>query len=564
MGNGAVLGPVAALLGVDAAAFAHACTERTMVARDDVYKVPLKATDAAGAASGLAKALYARLFDALVVSINLSTSAALASVHRTIAMLDIFGFEMFKVNSFEQLCINFANEKLQQKFTHDVFKTVQQEYQEEGIAWEAISFVDNEATLNLIEARMGVISVLNEECMRPMGNDEAFNSKLTTLHHKHVDFSNPKLNARKCFTVRHYAGAVTYTVDGFLEKNKDVLQEDLHEAMAASNNPLVASLFVREAAAAADDDENGGKKRAKGGLMQDTVSTKFKTQLGQLMGTIGATNVQYVRCIKPNAVKSKEVFQMQMVVEQLRCAGVIEAIRITRAGFPNKMKHREFLSRFGLLAPAAAAAGAAEQPGSPTKASSQGHQSHACRGVLDAVLQGRRGLYEVGSTRVYFKAGILEELEGRRTAVLTASATVIQRCTRGTKQRKAYEGMRQGARVVQSCLRMHTAKVAFKRVRKDVVCVQSLARARQNRAVVRQLRRHVEPEGAETRGGLEADARVSPCARQGRCRRRRRAGVTSKARELSHQRTHYAPVNASAAASMAGGLRAVAAAAALE
>ena len=498
--NSDLLTPVASLLGVDPTAFADACTERTMVARDDVYKVPLKAVEAAGAASGLAKALYARLFDTLVASINGSTSASLDTVHRTIAMLDIFGFEMFKVNSFEQLCINFANEKLQQKFTHDVFKTVQQEYKEEGIAWEAISFVDNEATLSLIEARMGIISVLNEECMRPMGNDEAFNSKLTTLHQKHADFSNPKLNARKCFNVRHYAGTVTYTVDGFLEKNKDVLQEDLHECMAHSSNPLVASLFQRApVVAAAEEDSGGGKKRAKGGLMQDTVSTKFKLQLGQLMDTIGATNVQYVRCIKPNAVKSNEVFQMQMVVEQLRCAGVIEAIRITRAGFPNKMKHREFLSRFGLLAPAAvalateAAASDPNKAGSPTKASvhAVSPQMQACRSALEEILGERKGVHEVGSTRVYFKAGILEELEGRRTVALTRSATVIQRCQRGAKLRKAYGRMRQCVQKVQSCLRMHKAHFAFKKVRRDVIRVQSLERSRQDRAMVHELRRHV-------------------------------------------------------------------------
>ena len=499
--NADKLGPIAALLGSEPAGFALACTERTMRARDDVYKVPLKAVEAAGAASGLAKELYARLFDHLVRQINASTSAPADTVHRTIALLDIFGFEMFKVNSFEQLCINFANEKLQQKFTHDVFKTVQQEYEQEGISWESIAFTDNEATLSLIEARMGIISVLNEECMRPMGNDEAFISKLSTVHIKHPDFSKPKLNARTCFTVRHYAGSVTYTCDGFLEKNKDVLQEDLAELMESSTNELVASVFGKPVAAAG---EAGGRK--KGGLVHETVSTKFKTQLGQLMTTIGATDVQYVRCIKPNPIKSKETFEMQMVVEQLRCAGVIEAIRISRAGFPNKVTHGEFLDRFAILAPAAHAVGAAAPPASPTKAAALAPvaQLARCRAVLEVVLAGRRDRYELGQTRVYFKAGILEELEAARAVVLQSSAVTVQRFARGWRLKHAFRLQRARAVVLQAFGRMLRARAGYAAVRQGIVQVQCLARARACRAATHQLRRYIR---ART---IQACARMLP------------------------------------------------------
>jgi len=501
------LSPVAQLLGVDPSSFSVACTERTMVARDDVYKVPLKAAEAAGAASGLGKELYSRLFDHLVKQINVSTSASLDKVHRTIALLDIFGFEMFKVNSFEQLCINYANEKLQQKFTHDVFKTVQTEYEEEGICWETITFTDNAATLSLIDARMGVISVLNEECMRPMGNDEAFTSKLTTLHAKHPDFSKPRLNARKCFTVHHYAGPVTYTSDGFLEKNKDALQEDLVECMRGSSNGLVVDLFAK-AAAAEDAEASGGKKKG-GSLVQLTVSTKFKTQLGQLMGTIGATSVQYVRCIKPNQVKSKDVFTMNMVVEQLRCAGVIEAIRISRAGFPNKVKHGEFMDRFGLLAPTEAALAVAEvsplpsspkkgAPPSPTSVSSVLVLTASCKAVLLKVLTGREDHFEIGKTRVYFKAGILEELEALRAQVLEKSATVVQRYYRGCNRRHAFLLQKTCSVRLQAFARMLRARVGFKQVVAKIVRVQSLARARESCALTKELRKFVRSRAIQS------------------------------------------------------------------
>mmetsp|Transcript_50054 Transcript_50054/g.64134 ORF Transcript_50054/g.64134 Transcript_50054/m.64134 type:complete len:1151 (-) Transcript_50054:283-3735(-) len=498
--NEDLLGPIAELLGIDKNVFSISCTERTMRAKDEVYKVPLKHTEAAGAATGFSKELYSRLFDYLVSRINASTSAEESTIHRTIAMLDIFGFEMFKVNSFEQLCINFANEKLQQKFTHDVFKTVQQEYDEEGIAWETITFTDNEATLNLIEARMGIISVLNEECMRPMGNDDAFTSKLTTLHIKHPDFSKPKLNARNNFIVKHYAGSVTYTSDGFLEKNKDMVQEDLVECMRVSENSLVASIFapppvVEEAAA----ESGGGRRSKKGSLNQLTVSTKFKNQLGQLMGTIGATNVQYVRCIKPNPMKSKELFNMKMVVEQLRCAGVIEAIRITREGFPNKIFHREFLDRFSLLAPqvakrpneVAASPTKKSTPASPVKVANKVQLSALCTEVLNIVLEGLASKFQVGQTRIYFKGGILEDLEGRRAVVMQQSAVMIQRIARGLHSRFWYKIQKYALTKIQSFIRMLKVCLWYKATLKKIILVENLYRARQARIVTMVLRRFV-------------------------------------------------------------------------
>ncbi|CAE7389367.1 MYO5C [Symbiodinium necroappetens] len=242
-----------------------------------------------------------------------------------LALSDIFGFESFAINRFEQLCINYANEKLQQKFTHDVFKAVQQEYTAEGIPWDRIEFKDNAPILALIESKLGIVAMLNEECVRPKGSNENFVSKLLSVHKEDGAFSVPKLGKMRelQFCIRHYAGEVMYTAEGWLDRNNDTVSEDVINLMRGSGNELLASLFTEESKA-----------------KRDTVVTKFKTSLSQLMETIGQTNTQYVRCIKPNQNKSPREVNNEMVVDQLRCAGVIEAIRISRAGFPARMPLR--------------------------------------------------------------------------------------------------------------------------------------------------------------------------------------------------------------------------------
>ena len=351
------------------AALATALLERTMSTAGETYKIKQRPVQAGEGRSALAKELYSRLFDWLVQRINDSTTVkdgiagsgegrtAERSIVRTVGLLDIFGFESFKTNRFEQLCINYANEKLQQKFTQDVFKSVQAEYEEEGIAWEHISFSENQLVLDLIESRMGVVSILNEECVRPRGSDSAFCSKLITTHRSHPHFVASKFNTSNAveFGVRHYAGVVTYTVKEFLEKNRDTIPKDLATLMANSGNPMVSKLFQeeKEQSDAEAADRYGGKRKASrrgSALTAATVATKFKRQLASLMEAVGQTQVQYVRCVKPNSSKSQHGFDLPMVTEQLRCAGVLEAIRISRAAYPNRLLHAEVLSRFGRLA----------------------------------------------------------------------------------------------------------------------------------------------------------------------------------------------------------------------
>ncbi|KAG6615516.1 myosin-like protein [Phytophthora cinnamomi] len=237
----------AKLLGVEVAALSKQLCSRTVKARQEVYCVPLSALHAGNNRDALAKEIYARVFGYLVRRVNYSISnsadrAASTPSYLHIDLLDIFGFESFEHNSFEQFCINFANEKLQQKFTLDVFKTVQEEYQQEGVAWEFVKYRDNQDMLDLLENSMGVMALLNEECVRPMGSDLSFVSKLVSLRESHPRLERARLSQMH-FMLHHYAGPVTYDAEGFVEKNKDSLQTDLLELLGTSSNGLMSMVF---------------------------------------------------------------------------------------------------------------------------------------------------------------------------------------------------------------------------------------------------------------------------------------------------------------------------------
>ena len=473
-------------------ALSLALTERTMRARSEVYKVPLNAQAARDARDALAKEIYVRAFDWIVKRINASTSSSgetstsggdLASLAngvdkvKVVGLLDIFGFESFAVNRFEQLCINYTNEKLQQKFTLDLFKTVQQEYDDERVPWTHVAFPDNAAVLALIDGRMGVIDVLNEECVRPRGSDEGFVSKMKSLHGSATDESGPSARfvaariRKDQFTVKHYAGDVTYTAEKWLERNNDTLMEDLNLLARHATFKLLAELFAPQAPAA---NLGGGAKRRGSTLVADTVCTKFKSQLSLLMETIEKTKVQYVRCVKPNTVKSKANYDLPMVVDQLRCAGVIEAIRVARAGYPNKLPHAEFARRFAVLAetPAASAAALAQDL------------------LGDAASDSYDGAYAVGVTRVYFKAGALEGLERLRAAALGDRATKAQAAWRRVAAVKRWTLFRRGVVLVSARSRRATARAAFLRLKVASIIAQSARRSLLALRVVK-LRRRV-------------------------------------------------------------------------
>ncbi|EGZ20679.1 hypothetical protein PHYSODRAFT_359958 [Phytophthora sojae] len=455
------------MLGVTWEALQTALCSRTMRAVNDVYSVPLKKELAMDCRDALAKAIYSNVFDWLVATINQSLADD-ANMANHVGVLDIFGFEHFKHNSFEQFCINYANEKLQQKFTQDVFKTVQIEYEEEGIVWDHIEYADNQDVLTVIESRMGIISLLNEEVMRPKGNEESFMSKVTSLHKDdmaHV-IEFPR-TSRTEFLIKHYAAPVMYDSVGFLEKHKDSLLPDLSELMRGSSKPFIAKLFEpKPAPKEAATEAAGGRRKRGGALSITTVGTQFKESLTELMATINSTRVHYVRCIKPNPIKSATVMDQNMVVSQLRCAGVIEAIRISRAAYPNRLQHTEILDKFWLFVPS----------GGETAA-------EKCQLLMDKLKLETPVQYQMGKTRVYFQLGVLEELEDRRKKFLDAKATYLQNIMLGFTQRIKYLRQLEAIIKLQSVIRCVIAMRRYNTFMNGLVKAQAHWRGIQGRKV---------------------------------------------------------------------------------
>ncbi|KAH8069116.1 hypothetical protein JL720_12020 [Aureococcus anophagefferens] len=278
---------------------------RVVRTRDEAVRVPRSAAEATEARDALAKELYVAVFDWLVRAMNAATRAASPDGLRVVGLLDIFGFECFAVNRFEQLCINYCNEKLQQKFTLDLFKAVQEEYDDERVPWDPVAFPDNEKVLALLEGRMGVVDVLNEECLRPRGSEEAFVTKLDALHGDGAKFAKHRYEPR-VFTVAHYAGPVTYAADGWLDRNKDALHDDLAVLAAGSSRPSSRACSRR----------GGGARRRPA----KTVLAKFKGNLASLLDEVERTEVRYVRCVKPNGAKAPRRWDAALVACQLRAS----------------------------------------------------------------------------------------------------------------------------------------------------------------------------------------------------------------------------------------------------
>jgi len=373
---------------------------------------------------GLAKQIYSRLFDWLVNRINASIGQDPDS-NKLIGVLDIYGFESFKTNSFEQLCINFTNEKLQQHFNQNVFKMEQEEYTREQINWSYIEFVDNQDVLDLIEKKPGgIIALLDEACMFPKSTHETLSQKLYEKFKNHKRFTKPKLS-RTAFTIQHYAGDVTYQSDQFLDKNKDYVVAEHQELLNASKCSFVSGLFPP----ATEENTKSSKS---------SIATRFKVQLHELMETLSSTEPHYIRCIKPNSVLKPGIFENTNVLQQLRCSGVLEAIRISCAGYPTRKQFHDFLHRFRVLA--------------PEILKEKNDEKVSCQKILDKMgLQG----YQIGITKVFLRAGQMAELDARRT-----------------------EMRNNAARGVQSQFRTHVAREQFLVLRDASICLQSLVRAR--------------------------------------------------------------------------------------
>ncbi|KAH7263875.1 Myosin type-2 heavy chain 1 [Fusarium solani] len=480
------------ILGVKAEEFARWIVKKQLVTRGEKITSNLSQAQAIVVRDSVAKFIYSSLFDWLVEIINYSLAAeeVLNRVTSFIGVLDIYGFEHFAKNSFEQFCINYANEKLQQEFNQHVFKLEQEEYLREQIDWTFIDFSDNQPCIDLIEGRMGILSLLDEESRLPMGSDEQF---VTKLHHnfstdKHKFYKKPRFG-KSAFTVCHYAIDVTYESEGFIEKNRDTVPDEHMAVLRASSNDflkkvLEAASAVREKDVASSSSNAvkpaGGRKIGVAVNRKPTLGGIFRSSLIELMGTINNTDVHYIRCIKPNEAKEAWKFEGPMVLSQLRACGVLETVRISCAGYPTRWTYEEFALRYYMLV-------------------RSDQWTSEIREMADAILKKALGTstskgldkYQLGLTKIFFRAGMLAFLENLRTNRLNDCAIMIQKNLRAKYYRRRYLEAREAVIRTQSAIRAWKARKQAMELRtiKAAITIQRVWRGQKQRRTFLRIRR---------------------------------------------------------------------------
>ncbi|XP_048466711.1 myosin-10 isoform X3 [Rhincodon typus] len=428
------------LLGMNVMEFTRAIlTPRIKVGRDYVQKAQTK-EQADFAIEALAKATYERLFRWLVHRINKALDRTKRQGASFIGILDIAGFEIFELNSFEQLCINYTNEKLQQLFNHTMFILEQEEYQREGIEWNFIDFgLDLQPCIDLIERPAnppGVLALLDEECWFPKATDKTFVEKLSQEQGTHSKFQKPRqLKDKADFCIIHYAGKVDYKADEWLLKNMDPLNDNVATLLHQSMDKFVAELWKDvdrivglDQVAGMNETAFGSSYKTKKGMFR-TVGQLYKESLAKLMATLRNTNPNFVRCIIPNHEKRAGKLDPHLVLDQLRCNGVLEGIRICRQGFPNRIVFQEFRQRYEILT-----------PNSIPKGFMDGKQ--ACERMIHA-LELDPNLFRIGQSKIFFRAGVLAHLEEERDLKITDIIILFQAICRGYLARKAFSRKQQ-------------------------------------------------------------------------------------------------------------------------
>jgi myosin heavy subunit len=462
-----ILDIAARLLGLDSVALSVALTEKTMTVGREMVTVLFSPLQAADNRDTLAKALYGSLFDWVVNSINDTLKGEYdPQVVHSIGILDIFGFEVFDINSFEQLCINYANEKLQLHFNSVVFGQEMQMYESEGIPLVNIDFVDNNMCVHLIENRkLGLISLLEEECSLGNGKDLSYVNKIDKAFGAGRKDTNPHFVKNKIkpayFTVKHFAGDVEYFVDGWLDKNRDTLSQTLKTTMFESSNALVSSLFtisVTEPGSSAIGASN------KPTSTKRTLGGQFRSQLADLVSSLHTTEPHFVRCIKPNGLKAASILEGTIVLGQMRYSGLFEAIRIRKSGYAYRASHEVFCNQYKILVDELSTA----------LESGQVSQKEACERIIDECISVDvlpRGVCHAGKTRVFLKAN--------------QHRTLLERYKRVRVERYAI--------IIQNAFRSHRAyiKLNFARFQKKQEELRQQREKEQRRAACISIQAHM-------------------------------------------------------------------------
>ncbi|XP_005866307.1 PREDICTED: unconventional myosin-Vb isoform X1 [Myotis brandtii] len=484
------------LLGVEHSQMEHWLCHRKLVTTAETYVKTMSLQQVVNARNALAKHIYAQLFGWIVEQVNKALHTALKQ-HSFIGVLDIYGFETFEVNSFEQFCINYANEKLQQQFNSHVFKLEQEEYMKEQIPWTLIDFYDNQPCIDLIEAKLGILDLLDEECKVPKGTDQNWAQKLYDRHGGCQHFQKPRMS-NTAFIVAHFADKVEYLSDGFLEKNRDTDEEQQINILKASKCPLVADLFHddKDSVPAPSTSAKGSKinvrssrplLKASNKEHKKTVGHQFRTSLQLLMETLNATTPHYVRCIKPNDEKLPFHFDPKRAVQQLRACGVLETIRISAAGYPSRWTYHDFFNRYRMLI--------------KKRELASGDKKAICRSVLESLIKDP-DKFQFGRTKIFFRAGQVAYLEKLRADKFRAATITIQKTVRGWLQRVKYRRLKGATLTLQRYCRGHLARRLAEHLRRTraAVVFQKQYRMRRARLAYRKVRRAAIVIQACTRG----------------------------------------------------------------
>ncbi|XP_039747644.1 unconventional myosin-Va [Pararge aegeria] len=490
---------VCSLLGISKLELSRWLTHRRIASAHEVIVSRMDIQRAAFARDALAKRMYGELFAWLVQAVNRALDTGHAKKH-FIGVLDIYGFETFEINSFEQFCINYANEKLQQQFNSHVFKLEQDEYIKEEISWKMIDFYDNQPCIDLIEDRLGVLALLDEECRVPQGSDQGFVAKLHDKCAKYPHFLKPRFG-NAAFIIKHFADNVEYQCGGFLEKNRDtVLEEQLECIKSATCCRLIHVIFAETPVDHSATLPPPSRRRATpsmplGSLTQpprrasgqkQTVGAQFRASLSALMATLSATTPHYVRCIKPNDTKTAFQFDAARAVNQLRACGVLETIRISSAGFPSRWLYQDFFQRYRLLC--------------LFKDIDRANIKATCSKILLKHVKAT-DKYQFGASKIFFRAGQVAYLEKLRADVQRLCCVRVQSCVRGFLARRRYKRLanaihgilahakgylvrrkvqeirrNRAAIKIQKTVRGWLARLKYQRLRQLAIGIQALAR----------------------------------------------------------------------------------------
>ncbi|KAK2831780.1 hypothetical protein Q7C36_016866 [Tachysurus vachellii] len=478
----------AKLLEVDKSHLDTSLTSRTFITKQEQLTKPLSSDQALECRDALAKAIYMKLFMWIFGKMNSAIHQQQMSNSgnqwKSIGLLDIFGFENFQVNSFEQLCINYANERLQQFFVEHIFKLEQEEYLKEGVTWKNISFIDNQHTINLLAVQpLNLLSLIDEETLFPKGTDKSMLDKMNNKHHSNKIYIPPKSNHVLQFGVRHFAGVVFYDCKGFLEKNRDMLSSDIITLIQKSSSKLLRQIFEMELnncrVKPVNNNNNNHhriiitQKKPTRPLQQGneqrrqiTLIGQFRQSLDKLMTTLSMCQPFFIRCFKPNDTKLSMVFDRDLCTQQLRYSGVLETIKVRKLGYPIQHKFKDFLGRYRVLLKTIDC--------DPNKES----VSDCCNAICKAVIKCEDD-WRIGKTKIFLKDHHDSFLEQERERELNRKALIIQRVMLGHRDRKNFIRKRSAAVTVQKNWRSYRVRKEFMKLRQGLLRLQAVLRTKQ-------------------------------------------------------------------------------------